>query len=120
MSRVLVVDDSEMIAHLLMNLLTENGHEVTEVSEHAERLLEPDSELWDGIDAMVCDLQMPGVTGLEVLAVAAVYHPTITRIVLTGYDQDAAALEVLADLADHVLLKPRDVLDIVTIIAALQ
>lgn len=120
MSRVLVVDDSDFIAHLLVTLLTDNGHHTIEVSDQAQRLLDPMSDLWADLDVLVTDLRMPGASGMEVLATAAKHHPRVFRIVLTGYDPDSEQILVLQDLAHRVLHKPQDVLEVVRIVDVLD
>lgn len=114
MSRVLIVDDAEILAHLLATLLGDAGHDPVEVSEHAERLLDPADPLWEGVQVLLTDLH--GVNGLDILTTAAAYHPSIHRLVLTGYEQGTKATEHVEQLAHRLLLKPADVLNIVGII----
>jgi CheY-like chemotaxis protein len=116
-ARVLVVDDSDIIARLLVTLLEQHGHEAIDAAERYADLLDPGSDLWAGTSVLITDLRMPVISGVELLAHARVYHPGVYRIVLTGWDRDPDALEVVEDLADKVLVKPRDVLAIPVILA---
>lgn len=118
MIRALVVDDNDTLAHLLVTLLTTAGHEAIEVSGEAHRLLDPSDSLWGGVNVLITDLSMPGIDGLDILTVAALYHKNIHRLVLTGYDPlpDSPAHA----LAHRVLLKPSDVLDIVRVVESLE
>ena len=68
MARVLVVDDSDVIAHLLVTVLRDHGHDPVEVSEDSKRLLDPTDPLWDGVEFLVTDLRMPGVSGMRVIS----------------------------------------------------
>ncbi len=64
MSRVLVIDDEDVIRMLMIEILEAAGHEVTgaETAERALNLLEgADFEL------VVSDVIMPGLSGLELL-----------------------------------------------------
>jgi two-component system chemotaxis response regulator CheY len=63
--RVLVVDDSADVRFMLVILLEEAGMEVEEAASGIEalhRLADPEA----GVDAVVLDQRMPGLTGLEV------------------------------------------------------
>jgi len=110
--KVLVVDDNEVVSLLLASLLQQEGHEAVQAYERAHELRNPASDLWDDTEAIVCDIRMPGISGMEILAVAKLYFPHIHRIVLTAYE-DPEALEVLYDLADVVNIKPQNILDVI-------
>ena len=64
-ARVLIVDDEPAACKLLALLLSETDFECKTALSGAEalRLLEKDNR-----DAIVCDLNMPGMTGMELLA----------------------------------------------------
>ena len=111
---VLVVDDNEVIAELVVELLQQDGVKAVAVGDPRD-LLNPGHELWVGATVLLCDLRMPGVSGLEVLAVARSSHPHVYSIALTGYD-DPEAREVLDQLADLVKSKPHDMLDVIEVI----
>jgi HD-like signal output (HDOD) protein len=56
-------------------------------------------------DVIVSDLRGPGLDGVALLTRAAQLYPRIVRIVLSGYDDDAAALQ-LVHVAHQFLAKP--------------
>ena len=64
--KVLVVDDHKMTRTMVKDILKGSGF--TEIIQAENGLLALKSlELEDGIELIVCDWNMPGVTGLEVL-----------------------------------------------------
>lgn len=110
---VRVVDDEPMIVDLVGEVIRRAGHEVRGASTEAEvrSLLDPIA--WVDVDAVLCDLVMPGVSGVELLAYVARVTPHVRRVLLTGNDEDHVPEGVEA----HVVLeKP---MDLGTILGAL-
>ncbi|MFA6603548.1 MAG: response regulator [Patescibacteria group bacterium] len=65
MSRILVVDDDQVIRELLRECLSAEGHEVCEAASAEEAL----KLIASGIkfDVMVTDMEMPGQSGAELI-----------------------------------------------------
>lgn len=89
---VLIVDDEQVIRESLARLLDESdfGTATSGSSSHALRLM---SERH--FDAIVTDQFMPGLGGVELLALVKERFPACTRILCTGYP----AAAVVADAA---------------------
>ena len=83
--RVLVVDDQKMITHLLCTILERSGYEVQSASdgEHVVDRVEQ-----EGIDLLVLDLNMPGVSGFEVLEDLRRRSPERAIPVIVATDRD--------------------------------
>ncbi|RKX27446.1 MAG: hypothetical protein DRP45_01005 [Candidatus Zixiibacteriota bacterium] len=65
MARILVIDDSEVIRTLLMELLTDDGHEVESVGDSRTGV----SMLCEGDwDLCICDLHLPDGNIYEILS----------------------------------------------------
>lgn len=82
MTTVLVVEDTPEIAMLLTIQLEAAGYEVRCRTHDFDALLYP--EPWDGVDVLLCDLMLPGVSGQQVLEYAADVHPNIRRFAMTA------------------------------------
>lgn len=105
MARVLVVDDSKLMRHILRQFLEDGGHEVLEwaevvASEVADRLAA------DAPDILITDYQMPGCNGLTLARLARRARPGLPIIVVTAL-RDPAVLEALQKQeVSRVLHKP--------------
>jgi PAS domain S-box-containing protein len=75
--RVLVVDDEIAVGRTL-SLVLEPEYEVT-VAESAEQALSAirDAEARGGFDAVICDLLMPGMTGIELFEITSREFPDL-------------------------------------------
>jgi CheY-like chemotaxis protein len=106
-ARVLIVDDEPAIGRALSRLLERDLHEVLVVgrAEDALQLL-----LSDRFDVILCDVTMPGMTGIELYERLASERPDVAeRIVfLTGGTFTDAAEAFFRDSVRSVLVKPID------------
>lgn len=84
---VLFVDDDARILTALKALFRQEYH--VETAEGGEAALEILAR--GGIQVLVSDQRMPGMTGVELLRKVRVSHPAIVRMLLTGYT-DLASL----------------------------
>ena len=64
MSQILVIDDDETVGDVVRQLLERDGHEVTEREEGEAGL---DSHAAKPADLVIVDIQMPGMSGFEVI-----------------------------------------------------
>jgi PAS domain S-box-containing protein len=105
--RLLVIDDEEKVGHALASLLRAD-HDV-EVSVNpraiAERLL-----AGERFDVILCDLVMPGMTGMELHAIVAKHVPEQAErfVFVTGGAFTPAAADFVGHMSHTVLEKPYD------------
>src|SRR5437868_5174370 len=102
-ARILVVDDDEDTALLLCDLLKKRGYEVEAVFSGPQCL---DRMRRDPADVVICDIQMPGMTGIEVCDQLYHRYPDCAPIVLTGYGRLDTAIAALRAGAWDFLTKP--------------
>ena len=112
-TRVLVVDDEDMVRETLAQNLEFEGFGVLTAANGTEAL----SLLAAGeaVDAIVTDLSMPGMDGLALIRAAQARRPGLPAVLLTGYAGDDTALAASGG-AFSLLRKPanfHDVLDTV-------
>lgn len=113
--RLMVVDDQELLRRGLRMLLDSTG-EATVVAEardgeHALALLERTE-----VDAVLTDVVMPGMGGVELIRRCAERHPGLPVLALTTFDTEAVVTEVLEAGASGLLLKdtsPETIVDAV-------
>jgi DNA-binding response OmpR family regulator len=102
--RILVIDDDRYVRSLLCDLLEAWGYDADAVVDGREGLTRFDRERYD---AVLTDLGMPGLSGLEVVEGIRDRDPEIGIIMFTAFGGD---LEVQGRrLAFTVLRKPLDI-----------
>jgi putative nucleotidyltransferase with HDIG domain len=101
--RVLVVDDEPGIAKLLQDWMAQEGFEcqVCTRSEEALALLNQRP-----FDAVISDLRMPGMTGLELLAKVRPQQPFLAFLMGTAVDDVRVGIQAMKQGADDYLVKP--------------
>lgn len=107
---ILVVDDEHEFLELMTNRLQKRGFTVT-VAGTGEKAL----ELIEGtaFDAMVLDVKMPGIDGIEVLRQVKKMRPELPVLLLTGHASIEAAMTGVETGAVDYLLKPVPINDLI-------
>jgi response regulator RpfG family c-di-GMP phosphodiesterase len=101
--RVLAVDDERAACKLIALILRPPSFFCTTATNGEEALLALERERFD---AVISDLQMPGITGLELLARVRRSHPHIAFLVTTGVDDVEVGVQAMRSGADDYLVKP--------------
>jgi two-component system response regulator HydG len=102
-ARILIVDDHLSMAETIADGLSEVGYETFAVAsskDAAKRLQE------EPFDALVTDLRMPEIDGLELLKISRAAAPSRPVIVMTAYSAVDSAIESIRQGAFHYLTKP--------------
>jgi two-component system response regulator ResD len=97
MAQVLVVDDDDTVASVVVNYLERAGHTTSQLGDGQAAV---DSVLARRPDLMVLDLMLPGLDGLEVCRLVREAWPHLPVVMLTALsepDDRIAGLEVGAD-----------------------
>src|SRR2546427_2562098 len=102
-ARILVVDDEVAILRLLKEALTQWGYQVTGATSAAEAL---QALRGDMFDAVITDIRMPDMNGLELLKEIKRHDESVEVVVMTGYPTIASAVEALKEGAFDYLSKP--------------
>lgn len=100
---ILVVDDDELIRDLLVTVLELEGFLVKTVESGNEALEFLEKE--NRVDAVVSDILMPGITGMELL-VAIKKKYRLPVILMTGFSGRYSPQEAIASGADGFFSKP--------------
>jgi len=101
---VLVVDDEDGIRQALDRFLTRLGYRVLQ-AESAVTALEKQA---DRPHAMLCDIRMPNMSGVELVPKAMATDPDVAIIMLTAIDEPRTAIQCLKLGAYDYLIKPVD------------
>jgi PAS domain S-box-containing protein len=113
---VLYVDDDEIMRQVARRLLEGAGFRVTTCAraEDALATLQPGH----GVDLLVSDLNMPGVSGLELCRQVAAAWPGLPLIISSGYVSDDLRVQAAALGVRQVLMKENTVEELVAAVAA--
>lgn len=107
--KVLLVDDEPAILRTLRRYLLKHGHVVECVSTAVAAMQAVDA---DPPDVVISDFRMPGgMNGVELLGYVAKNHPSVRRVLLTGY-ADLARDESVHLAGIRFLRKPIAMLDL--------
>ena len=103
--RLLIADDDPDIRQLLSDRLTSDGYVVETAEDGKEALQAVRSKKFD---AIILDINMPEMTGLEVLQALRAEQPSLPIIVITAAEARSRALVAVQAGAQAYLLKPFD------------
>ncbi len=103
--RVLVVDDEPSVVDVFRDFLGAQGY-VLSAASSAEEALRVIPDLRP--DIILTDINLPGLSGLEVMRFAKRLDPEVAVIVVTGYASASSAIDALRQGAYDYITKPFD------------
>jgi len=92
MKKILIIDDEQEIRKLLGDSLKRRGFEVEIAFDGQEGL---EKVKLTNPDLVLCDISMPGLSGVEVLKKIKQFNQDIIVIMLTGYGTMESAIKCL-------------------------
>ncbi len=99
--RILIVDDAREVRALLVDYLLDQGYDAQGVKDGKEALERHGDAPFDLI---ITDLNMPGMTGIELIEELATDGNTTEFIIITGYASlDTAAEAVKVGACDYIV-----------------
>ena len=104
--KILVVDDEEEVRKTIRLQLGGTGLEVVEAEDGKKGIEVLDAENVITVDAILCDVRMPNINGVEAVAYFRREYPHIPVIVLTGYPDVKLAVEFMKEGVVEYLVKP--------------
>lgn len=102
-SRILVVDDEESIREFLEIMLKKEGYEVTTAEDGAKA---KDILTKKSFDMIISDMQMPNLTGIELLRHVRESYPDVVFMIITAFGTTETAVEAMKLGAYDYLTKP--------------
>jgi len=105
MARILVVDDEPHLLKAIRMVLTTAGHfvETVDTGEAAVEAYRREPH-----DALVLDIALPGMTGVETLASIKAFSPGVVAVFITAHGSIASAVEAIRTGGFDYLPKPFD------------
>src|SRR5262249_8479412 len=102
-ANILVVDDEPLIRETLAEFLQQEGFQVTTCAS-GEEALQVAAE--QSFDVALCDVQLPGIDGIELLDRLAQLNPELFVLLITAYATVENAVEAFHHGAHDYLMKP--------------
>ncbi|GMV76902.1 MAG: Fis family transcriptional regulator [Chitinophagaceae bacterium] len=105
MPSILVIDDEKSIRNVLKDILTNEGYKVDEAADGEEgfkKFSETD------FDAVLCDIKMPKIDGIEFLQKAYELKPEVPIIIISGHGNIETAVDAVKKGAYDYISKPPD------------
>jgi FixJ family two-component response regulator len=101
--RLLIVDDDESMRKLMSSVLAGAGVESKSASSGHEalRILEDEQ-----FDAVISDLAMPGMTGIELLNEVRRSHPRTAFLIVSGAGDIRIGVQAMREGCDDYIVKP--------------
>ncbi len=101
--KILVVDDDENIRFAVCSILKTNGYAVSSVSNGEDAFLELKKQPYDFV---ICDIKMPKMDGMELLAALRHNKMETTVIMMSAYGNIDSATEAIKTGAYDYIMKP--------------
>ena len=101
--RILIIDDEDGVRNSLSLLLADEGYDAT-TADRADRALEVASVA--AFDVILCDVRMPGRSGLDLLPDLVRAQPDATILMMSAYGDVEQALQAVRCGAYDYLAKP--------------
>ena len=109
--KVLVVDDDPMMLRLVSNILALRGHRCEEARNGMEAL---DKFTASSFDAVITDIRMPRMDGVELARKLLQLRPALPIIVMTGHHDASIESEAIYKKASDFIYKPFSITDFLT------
>jgi len=103
--KILIVDDEEVIRHVLFRRLLQEGYSCTTANHGKEAL-----SLYykDNFSLIISDIKMPEMTGIELLQKVKAIDPKMKMIMVTAYPEIDLAVNAMKLGAYDFIIKPAD------------
>jgi DNA-binding NtrC family response regulator len=115
MSRILVIDDEELVRNVILEMLEREGYDVVDADSPEQafvRLEDP------AVSLVISDIIMPGLSGLDLLTEVRSRRPGLPVILVTGAGTDENLAEAVVRGAYAVIVKPFSRAELRAVVAA--
>ena len=111
--RLLLIDDEESLRHSLAKSLRRAGFVVETAATGREGV---DRFQSGGFDAVVTDVRLPDLSGLDIVALLTEIDASVPVVVMTGYGSVESAMEAMRRGARDYLQKPFEMNDLLRVL----
>jgi len=107
---ILLVDDEEIIINLLKEYLESIGYQVTAVTSAEDAVKYLNNGI--NIDLILSDINLPGMTGIDLLKIARETKPDVSVVLITGFKTLDYAISAIKNGAQDYITKPFDLVNV--------
>jgi signal transduction histidine kinase/CheY-like chemotaxis protein len=108
-TRILVVDDEQIVLSLLSDALSDVGYEVTSTISAVEAI---EMVRTSNFDFIMTDIRMPEMNGIDLVKKVHEIRPTIGVIFMTGYANLDTAKQAIKEGAYDYIMKPFELVEV--------
>jgi nitrogen regulation protein NR(I) len=112
-AKILLIEDDTSLASALQRVLADDGHDVA-IEQRGDVGL--DHARRDDFDAIVTDLKLPGLTGLDLVRELHALKPRLPIILVTAHGTTDTAIEAMKFGAYEYLLKPFEMEELIDLV----
>lgn len=105
MAAILIIDDERAIRNVLKDILSNEGYQIEEAADGEEGLKKFKAAAFD---AVLCDIKMPKIDGIEFLQKAKEFNADIPVIMISGHGNIETAVDAVKKGAFDYIAKPPD------------
>ncbi|MBM3787386.1 MAG: sigma-54-dependent Fis family transcriptional regulator, partial [Acidobacteria bacterium] len=99
--KILVVEDEDKLRRVVQLQLATSGYEVAEAATAEDGVA-----ALEGVDLVLTDLKLPGMSGLDLLEKAHALRPSLPVVMMTAYGSVETAVDAMKRGAADFVLKP--------------
>ncbi len=104
-AKILIIDDEKSIRRTLKEILEYEGYKIEEAEDGMEGMVKIKTKKYD---VVFCDIKMPKMDGLEVLANASKLKPDLPIVMISGHATMETAVKAVKTGAFDFIEKPLD------------
>ena len=111
--RIAVIDDEPIVGREIKRGLGREGYRVDAFLDAETALADFEGQ---SAEVVLCDLRLPGMNGLDVLAHMRRHHPQSEVIIVTAHSTVDSAIEAIQAGAFHYILKPVKISELIVLV----
>lgn len=110
-ANILVVDDEDMVRHLLNEILKMLGHKVVTCKDGAEAV-EVYKKSYNDMDVVILDMEMPKMSGKDTFYAIRAINPNVKVLLASGFSVDGEAQSLIEAGVKGFVQKPFNIADL--------
>src|SRR5690554_4781040 len=106
MAGIMIVDDSSIIRNRLRTILEDSGHTIVGEAADGKEAIAIYKQKKSEIDLITCDIEMPGINGIEVVRLIMEQNPSAVIVMISSVEDRGKVFEAIKLGAKHYFMKP--------------